>query len=72
MAKKKQIVFPVLEAEIARRGIRKYELADTLRIKPRTFSNKMNGSIGFSLKEAIEIKQTWFPDIPVEELFKKT
>lgn len=70
MPKKKQVVFPELEANIACQGIKKSEIAACLSIQPRTLTFKLNGRHSFSLEEAIKIKQTWFPDIPIEELFK--
>lgn len=64
-----KVTFPTLEAEIARRGIKKREIANILGIEQRTLSNKLNGYTRFALEEAVKIKQTWFPEIPIEELF---
>ena len=71
MSARKKIVYPALEAEISRHGIKKYEIAESLGIHPRTFSNKLGGTIRFSAEEAIQIQEQWFNDMTVNELFKK-
>lgn len=71
MSNKNEVAFPTLEAEIARRGIKKCEIANILGIGQRTLSNKLNGFTRFALEEAIKIKQTWFSEIPIEELFSR-
>ncbi|MDE5885780.1 MAG: hypothetical protein K2H29_11990 [Oscillospiraceae bacterium] len=71
MSVRQKIVYPTLEAEIARRGIKKYEIAKFLGISPRTFSNKLSASIGFSLEQGLTIWKTFFSDVPIDELFRK-
>ena len=71
MSVRKKIVYPALEAEIARLGIKKYQIAESLGIHPRTLSNKLGGTIRFSAEEAVQIQEQWFSDMTVNELFRK-
>ncbi len=61
--------YPILEAEIARNGIVKKELAAAMNISERHLMNKLSGAVDFWLKEALYI-QSLIPYIPVPELFK--
>ena len=63
--------YPILEAKIAEHGIKKKDIAKVLRITARALSSKFTRKVSFSLDEALTIKQTFFPDISVEELFDK-
>lgn len=67
----KKIIYPELEAGLARKGIRKTEVCRLLNIMPRTLSNKFSGVSHFTVEEAIRIQEQWFNDIPIEKLFKK-
>lgn len=62
--------FPRLESELILRRIPKKELQSCIGCKAGTFTLKLNGGLRFSLDEAIQIQQTFFPDIPIEELFR--
>ena len=68
---KKKIVYPELEAQLAKKGCYKMQLAEMLGIVPRTLSNKLTGVSHFTIEEAIKIHDEWFSDIPIEELFRK-
>ncbi|MDE6708360.1 MAG: hypothetical protein K2K06_10045 [Oscillospiraceae bacterium] len=68
---KKKIVYPELEAQLAKKGCYKMELAKMLGIMPRTLSNKMSGVSHFTIEEAMKIRDEWFSDIPIEKLFRK-
>lgn len=61
--------FPVLESEIAKRGIKKKDIAAVLRLSPRTFSQKMTGRVGFWYDEACTIQKTFFDDVTKDMLF---
>lgn len=67
----KKIIFPELEAGLARKGIRKAEVCRLLNIMPRTLSNKFSGVSHFTVEEAIRIQKQWFDGIPIEKLFQK-
>lgn len=66
----KNIFYPALEAEIRKRRIKKKDIAEMLCLKQNGFFYKLSGRRKFSVDEAIKIQETWFPDIPVNELFK--
>lgn len=70
MQVKNKIIYPELEAQLAKKGCYKMKLAKMLDITPRTLSNKMTGVSHFTVEEAIQIQEQWFSDIPINELFK--
>lgn len=61
--------YPNLEAEIARRGIKKKDMADKLNLTPKTLSNKLIGKTDFGVKEARCI-QSMLPGTTFEQLFE--
>ena len=63
-------VYPNLAGEIAKRGIKKCVLAKEAGISDRVLRNKMAGKGSFSIQEAIEIKNKFFPDYTVDDLFR--
>lgn len=64
-----QQTFPTLITEIARRGIKKKTLAESVGICGKALKNKLDGKTAFQLDEVREIQRTFFPDIPIDELF---
>lgn len=60
--------FPTLEAEIAKHGILKKDIAQRLGISQRAFSKKLNGEVDFWWTEILTIYEI-FPDIPPHQLF---
>ena len=62
-------MFPNLEAEMARKKITQYKLAEILGVTPTTLSFKLNGKSTLSLKECVEIKKQAFPDKTLDYLF---
>lgn len=64
------MVFPNLEAEMARSKITQAKLAKILGITPTTLSFKLNGKSTLSLKECVEIKKKAFPDKSLDYLFQ--
>ncbi len=60
--------YPTLEAEIARNGIVKKELAAELNISERQLVKKLSGEVGFWLSEALYI-HSLIPYMPIPELF---
>lgn len=61
--------YPNLEAEIARRGIKKKDMADKLNLTQKTFSNKLIGKTDFWLKEMFCIL-SMLPGTTAEQLFE--
>ncbi len=62
--------YPILESEIILRGIRKQDIQRQLSCKMATFVLKLNGERRFTLEEAIQIQEEFFPDLTVNELFR--
>ena len=63
-------MFNNLEAEMARKKITQYKLAEILGVTPTTLSFKLNGRSTLSLKECVEIKKQAFPDKKLDYLFE--
>lgn len=60
-----------LVAEMARKSITRYDLAELLGISYGTAVLKVNGNYEFSVAEAKKIKEVFFPDLSIEYLFSK-
>lgn len=71
MKKDGTVYYPRLEAEIVKRGIRKTEIRKRLGVNHTTLSEKLNGKRPFTLEQGLFIWETWFHDVPIEELFRK-
>lgn len=66
------MLYPNLEAEMARHEVTQDDLARMLEKRPETISNWMNGRNGdFSVGAAMRIKEEKFPDCDVEYLFER-
>ena len=63
------IKYPVLESEIARRGIKKKTIYSKLGISGKSLYNKLIGISPITWVEVCKIQSTFFPDIPKEDLF---
>lgn len=63
------IKYPVLEAEMARRGIKKKAMYAQLGISGRSLYNKLTGAVPFTWPEACAIQTTFFPDVAKDKLF---
>ena len=61
-----------LAAEIARRGIKKKDIAANIAISERSFSNKMHGKTDFTWQEIRMISETFFPGIDKDDLFRRS
>ena len=61
--------YPNLEAEIARRGIKKKDMADKLNLTPKTFGNKLMGKADFWVSE-VRCIQSMLPGTTFEQLFE--
>lgn len=64
-------MYPNVEAEIARNGITKYNLAKKIGVTPSTLCLKLSGKSNILLSEAMKIKALLKTDIPIEELFQE-
>lgn len=65
--------YPILRGEMVKKGLVNRDLANLLKVHSTTIGNKFNnrGNCDFTISEAISIKNTYFPNIGVEELFQK-
>mgnify|MGYP002771563219 CR=1 FL=1 len=64
--------FCVLNGEIAKKGLRKSEIAKTIGVSYGTFRNKMNGATPFTWDEVNTIKREYFPECSLDYLFSET
>lgn len=67
----KRIIYPVLGAEMAKRGIKQKAIGDLICVTESAISHKLHNDRKFTVDEAIKIQETLFPEIPVNELFKR-
>lgn len=64
-------MFPNLDAEMARLGLKRKDLADEIFSgRTATVSDKLNGKYPLLLGEAIRIRATFFPDFSLDYLFE--
>lgn len=64
------MIYPNLEAEMTRHGIKQEDFARMLGKRPETISSWMNGKSGdFPVRAAMRIKEEKFPNCEVEYLF---
>lgn len=64
-------MYPNLNAEIARAGITRTELAKRACMSDSALSLKMSGKVKFTFDETMRIKDAIGVDLPLEELFEK-
>lgn len=65
------ILYPELAAEIARRGIKKKDIAADIGISERAFYSKLCGKTDFTWQEIKKISGTFFPELDKDELFSR-
>lgn len=58
-----------LSAEMARFGVSYADLMELLRCSQKTVSNKLNDTTEFSISEAMNIRDRFFPGLRLEYLF---
>lgn len=68
--KKRAAGYSNLRAEMARLGITNEMMAETIGVNPGTFSAKLNQRGRLKLEEAVEIRETYFPELTVDYLFE--
>lgn len=64
-------LYPNLVGEIAKRGVKKSEIAKCIGTSYKSLGNKLSGKTKFSLPEAMQIKDKFFPEFTLDELFAK-
>lgn len=64
-------MYPNLDAEMARKGIKRKDLAGLFSGRIPTVSDKLNGKYPLSLDEAEKIRSEYFPDLTLDYLFDK-
>lgn len=65
--------YPNLEAELARSGVARIQVAELLSRDKSTISTWMKGGRGgFSVKDAKAIRDSFFPDMSLDYLFSDT
>lgn len=68
----KRLLYPNLEAEMARNGVTQRDMAELLEKTPETICNWMSGRSGeFPIGAAMRVKGAMFPDDSVEYLFDR-
>ena len=60
-----------LKAEMGRRDVTIESIAQVLDIHRNSVANKLKGDSTFYIDEAIKIRDAFFPDADLSELFKK-
>ena len=60
-----------LKGEMAKRDITTEKISNLLNLHRNSVSNKLKGLSSFSIDEAMKVKDAYFPDCAIEELFKK-
>lgn len=64
-----ECMYKNLNAELARMGWTRKDLAEATNIRYQTLNEKMNGKSGFTLKEAFEIKKAMNIDMSLDQIF---
>ena len=65
------VLYPVLVGEIAKRGIKKKVIAESIGVCDKSLNNKLNGRVPFTWPEVKLIRHRFFPDMDPEYLFKR-
>lgn len=65
------VQYPELAAEIARRGIKKKDIAANIAISERSLYSKMCGKTDFTWQEIRKISETFFPGVDKDNLFRR-
>lgn len=65
------MIYPNLEAEMARSGVTQKDVAFVVDKTPETISRWMNGKGMFTVGAAFRVKEELFPDFDVDYLFER-
>lgn len=63
------VLYPVLIGEMAKRGIKKITVAQSLGMCDKALRNRLNGKTKFTWPEVKTIRRRFFPDMTADELF---
>ena len=66
------VIYPVLIGEIAKRGIKKKTIAQSIGVCDKALNNKLNGKSPFTWPEVKTIRHRFFPDMNPEALFSSS
>jgi len=61
-----------LIAEMARFGVTSADVSAAINCTEKTVQNKIAGRSQFSVREALEIRDTFFPNMKIEYLFSQS
>lgn len=64
-------MYPNLNAEMARKGLSVRDLQAVIRKTDRTTRDKVNGLAAWTLNEAADIRDAYFPGMSLDYLFAK-
>ena len=64
------VVYPVLEAEMAKRKVKRMQMALVIGVNYRTLYNKLNGYTPFTWNEVAAIRKAFFADMTSDQLFE--
>lgn len=64
-------IYPTLELEIYKKGLKLNRMAEQLGISPKTLSNKLKGTTEFTWLEICKIQKEFFPMFTKDELFER-
>ena len=63
------IYYPTLAGEIAKRGIKKKAIAESIGVCSKSLNNKLSGRVPFTWPEVSKIRKQFFPDMDPDTLF---
>ncbi|MFZ3132848.1 MAG: hypothetical protein WA125_17520 [Desulfosporosinus sp.] len=65
-----QTFYPTFKAEVARKGLKPIDVVmAALSCSPKTAYNKVTGITAFTLNEIAAIRNKYFPEMTIDELF---
>ena len=64
-------MFPNLDAEMAKKGMKRKDLANLFKGRVATVSDKLNGKQSILLEDAYKIQTQYFPECSLDYLFAK-
>lgn len=65
------VIYPILEREIAGRGIKKKAIAESISVCSKSLNNKLSGRVPFTWPEVSKIRNQFFPDMNPDTLFAR-